>query len=102
MFRTHRTVIATAQLQVDASVRLSASTSESLARLLASANFYKRLRCPVAGNGSGKIASRGLQRRRDEDDPETIYVLDPDGLAIQIEPMQYKTRLLTMSGAPTN
>jgi len=43
------------------------------------------------GNGSGKIASRGLQRRRDEDDPETIYVLDPDGLAIQIEPMQYKT-----------
>jgi catechol 2,3-dioxygenase-like lactoylglutathione lyase family enzyme len=36
------------------------------------------------------LANQGIQLRRDADDPETIYVLDPDKISVQIEASGFK------------
>jgi len=36
------------------------------------------------------LKKSGFTLRRDPDDPGTIYVLDPDEFAVQLEPSDYR------------
>lgn len=39
--------------------------------------------------GMARLSSTGLALRHDPDDPETVYVLDPDNNSVQLEPTGY-------------
>lgn len=40
--------------------------------------------------GMAKLSGLGMALRHDKDDPETVYVLDPDNLTVQLEPEGFK------------